>query len=68
MGAANLSDLKLMMDPGDEKGNIGLQNGETLPLLMETGGQGLEVGGVGDVGELGLQEVIDEGFREELAG
>ena len=62
MGAADLSDLKLMVDPGDEEVDIGLQNRESLSLLMESGGQGLEVGGVGDVGELGLQEAIDEVF------
>ena len=69
MGAANLSDLKLMVDPGDEEVNIGLQGGEALSLLVEAGGQGLVGGGVGvdDGGEVGLQEAVDEVLGEERA-
>ena len=69
MGATNLSDLELMVDPGDEEVNIGLQGGEALSLFVEAGGQGLVGGGVGvdDGGEVGLQEAVDEVLGEEGA-
>ena len=67
LGAPNLNDLELMINPGDEEVDVGLERGETFSLLVETLRKNLVVGGVGDDRELRLQEIVDEVRRKDVA-
>ena len=67
LGAPNLSDLELMINPGDEEVDVRLERGETFSLLVETLSKDPVVSGVGDSGELGLREIVDEIRRKDVA-
>ena len=65
--APHLSDLELVVNASDQELDVRLDGGEALPLFLKALSEFSVVGGGGDCGELRLQEVVDEIFREEVA-
>ena len=67
LGAPDLGDLELVVNSGDQKLDVRLDGGEALSLFLKSLGEFSVVGGVGDGGELRLEEIVDELLGEEVA-